>query len=358
VVRTGWFWIGFVAVLHTVAGFWIAPWAGKKVLIDTIRDKLGREARLASLRFNPYTLAVTAKGFSLQDADGGDLVRFEELYANFQVSSLFRWGLTFNQVRLLLPFARLELRRDGTWNFSDLPSSSASPPWAEAPGTLIRLLIQDLQLEGGRLDFADRARVSLSSVQARTLWRYVRDRVPFEIRDGLLGVQSEHALSLAGGNIDPKLSNAGVTLDNLRLGFPGEEADLAALLALGVEGASFDLPGRRLHVPRVSLRAGGLKIRRDARGDLDWMRLAPTRGASAEEPGAPAAPRAPGFQVRIDEVRTDDFSVAFTDASTRPEAAMEASSIATSPSGTSTAPPGPCWTWTSGSGSARRQTRR
>jgi len=383
--RTWWFWIGFLLALYTVAGFWVAPWAGKKVLIDLIHEQLGRQARLASLRFNPYTLAVTARGFALQETDGGDFVRFDELYANFQASSLFRWGLTFKQIRLLAPYVRLEARRDGTWNFSDLLPADASPPADEEPeegSSLIRLLIHQLQLESGELDFVDRTRptpfemalkplsaeirnlntltdqagpyslravtgegevlewsgtvsltpvkssgqVRLSNIQARTLWRYARDQVGFEIRQGALKVETEYALSLTGAKVGLKLSGTGVELDNLRLGFPGEETDLAALLALRVKGMSFDLARRELHVPEVLLRAGNVQIRRESTGDLDWMRLLPARDAPSADPGTPA-PASPPFQVRIDEARTEDFTVTFTDATTEPEAVLDATAI-------------------------------
>jgi len=381
-IRTKWFWIGFVLALYTVLGFLVVPWAGKTVMIDMIREKLGREARLTSLRFNPYTLAVTAQGFAMLDKNGGDFVRFDELYVNFQTSSLFRWGLTFKDIRLVSPYVLLEMRKDGSWNFSDLLTLSSDGEPGEEKSSLIRLLIQKLRLETGEVDFVDRTRptafevslapltaeirdlntlteqagpyslkavtgrgevlewtgtvaltpvqssgrIHLSNIKARTLWRYIRDQVGFEIRQGTVEVESQYAVSLPGGELDLRLTETDVNLDGFRLGLNGEEGDLAALLALKVSGASFDLSRRQLRIPSVSMQAGGLNVRRGAQGEIDWMKLLPAKGEADEESTAPE-PASPPFQVRIDQVRAKDFAVTLTDSTTQPEAVLETEAI-------------------------------
>ena len=79
-------------VVYTVAGSFLAPWVAKRQLVRVAHDTLGLEARLERLRFNPYTFKVRAEGFLLVEADGDELLRFDELVVNFQLSSMFRWG--------------------------------------------------------------------------------------------------------------------------------------------------------------------------------------------------------------------------------------------------------------------------
>jgi uncharacterized protein involved in outer membrane biogenesis len=244
--RSKGFWIGLILVCYTCFGFLIAPLIAKKFLLDYIREDLGREAQLEKVRFNPYALSVTLQGFSMLDEDGGTFARFDELYLNFETTSLFRWAWAFKDLRLVSPYVFLEIRKDGTWNFSDLlPASSGGDP-NEEDGSLIRLWIKKLDLDSGRIEFKDLTRptpfdvsleplsveikdintlperegpysleattadgetlawsgtltlnpvrssgeIRLTNVKARTLWRYIRDKVDFEIREGAIDVKA------------------------------------------------------------------------------------------------------------------------------------------------------------------------
>jgi hypothetical protein len=140
-----------VVVLYTVFGFFIAPQIIKSQGLKAIADNLGRQATLEKVLVNPYSLSLTLQGFELKDPDGTAFVAFDDLYLNFQTSSLFRWAFTFKELRLDGP--RIDLRRlpDGQPNFVDLiPDKSDEPPHPESTQEkgIPRLIVGDLQITG------------------------------------------------------------------------------------------------------------------------------------------------------------------------------------------------------------------
>ena len=95
----------------------------------------------------------------MSEPDGGRFVGFEELYVNFQLSSIFRRAYTFDEIRMIAPDGRVKVLPDGSLNFSDLLASSdpVEPPLDES-NELPPILIFRLLIEEGRLAFSDLAR--------------------------------------------------------------------------------------------------------------------------------------------------------------------------------------------------------
>src|SRR5690606_16432132 len=105
-------------------------------------------------RFNPFTLVLEARAFSMPDADGAELLAFERLMVNLELSSLWKRGASFADIELDRPQVRVLLRADGTVNLADLAPKSAEPqpPEDDAPA---RLFIDRLSVREGRIGFED-----------------------------------------------------------------------------------------------------------------------------------------------------------------------------------------------------------
>jgi uncharacterized protein involved in outer membrane biogenesis len=99
--------IGLIAalllVLYGLLGSFLLPHLLKPRLIEAVSTLTGREASLAELRINPYTLRVEARGFLLRDHEGARFVGFEQLEVDLQASSLLRRAWTFRRVALTAP---------------------------------------------------------------------------------------------------------------------------------------------------------------------------------------------------------------------------------------------------------------
>ena len=84
------------------------------------------------VKLNPYALSLTIRGFSLTEPDGEVFSSFDELYVNFQLSSLFKWKWVFDEISVKKPFAQVTYREDGNFNFANLISNPA-PQSTNAP---------------------------------------------------------------------------------------------------------------------------------------------------------------------------------------------------------------------------------
>ena len=83
-----------------IVGFLVIPPIVRKLLIENLRKRAGLEATLRSVRFNPFTLSLTIEGLSIPDRRGSVLFSADEIYANAELSSLFRWAATLSEFRM------------------------------------------------------------------------------------------------------------------------------------------------------------------------------------------------------------------------------------------------------------------
>ncbi|MDL1978830.1 MAG: DUF748 domain-containing protein [Deltaproteobacteria bacterium] len=328
-----------MVVLYTVFGFFIAPRIIKSQGLKAIAGNLGRQATLEKVLVNPYSLSLTLQGFELKDPDGTALVAFDDLYLNFQTSSLFRWAFTFKELRLDGP--RIDLRRlpDGQPNFVDLiPDKSDEPPHPE--GTQVkgipRLIVGDLQINQGRLRITDLTRpepevvaftllnlqvsdfttlpghdgrytlgatgqargrwewsgtVSLEPLNSTgsfvltgtklpEIWRVIKSRVNFEITDGELDFRTDYSFDMNGDEIVARLSDASLDLTHLTVREKGKEPNLLTLDTLSVTGMNMRYPEQTVGVGQVRLAGADILAWLTEAGDMNWL--------SVLEPPAPA----------------------------------------------------------------------
>ncbi|MBM4180800.1 MAG: DUF748 domain-containing protein [Betaproteobacteria bacterium] len=339
-----------------MAFYFLFAWFGFEPMVKWavpkfIADKSGHRLDIAEARFDPFALSVSVKGLKLAEPDGKPLLAFDELFVDFEAASLFRWAYTFDTIRLTAPDARLELRPDGSLNWTALIQALKSEDEDEPDQPLPRLLIRRAVLEQGRVGIADRkvgfetalnpldltltelstlpddkgaytlaattqlgARIrwkgdvtlkpmlatgelAIDQISLGRLWPYVQGRL------NLAPPEGEAALALAYrvGYADKKLA---LTLDKLGLSLEGlvlkgeQSAEPAVTLdRLALSGGRFDLDQRQLDIGEIALSGGKLALNRDKAGRLDMLDWIPPSPATSQEQAADAkpvpAPRAP-----------------------------------------------------------------
>ena len=99
-----------VIVVYALLGFFLAPWLVRNAATDAVRDYLGTELRLQNVAVNPFVLSLRVDGIELDEPGGGPFLTVDRIFVNFQLSSLFRWALTFREVHIESP--QLYLARD------------------------------------------------------------------------------------------------------------------------------------------------------------------------------------------------------------------------------------------------------
>ena len=115
-----------------------------------------RQAAVRQVKFNPLVLSLTIRGLSLTEPDGQVFASWEELYVNFQLSSLVRFAWTFAEIGLKQPYGHVALFKDGRFNFANMFDDTAPPPpKPEKPGALPRVNVWWLHIDDGAFALDD-----------------------------------------------------------------------------------------------------------------------------------------------------------------------------------------------------------
>jgi hypothetical protein len=145
-------------VLYALIGFLVVPWIVKSLIEKKSVELVKRQATVVKVRCNPFALSLTIEGFSIPDRPGSVLLSWDRVYANAQISSLFRWAATLKELTIENPYVALRRFEDGTVNvlevMEDLPEPEPKPP--EDEGGLPRALLQQIRVVDARVDLEDR----------------------------------------------------------------------------------------------------------------------------------------------------------------------------------------------------------
>lgn len=148
-----------VLALYALAGFLGVPRLVRQGVVDVFASEYATTARLESVRFNPFSFELEARGLSVDGDDGEPVLGFGRLYVDFELASLWNRAWTFGRIELQEPYGRLIHRADGSLNVVELFSRpDAVPETGAAEAGLPRLRIGSLDVARGRLDYTDRTR--------------------------------------------------------------------------------------------------------------------------------------------------------------------------------------------------------
>jgi len=251
-----------VVAAYATAGFLLAPWLIERTLTSTLAERLSLETRIGDLSLNPFSLSLTVDGLSMTEEDGQPFLSFEQLFVNFQLSSLFHWAWAFDEIHLTRPAFRFERISESETNLNRLaerwaataaePADTPEPaPADENP--IPRLKVADLRIIDGRVTVIDQTpaeafRTELSAINlAVTEFSTLPDeggrqqvtiRTESGARIALAGSLSVNPLTLTGeieleGTYTPVLFR--YFRDELALPVSFEGGDLNARLDYSIE---------------------------------------------------------------------------------------------------------------------------
>jgi Domain of Unknown Function (DUF748) len=350
-------WVGLpvlvLLVLYTVLGFFLVPHLVRSGLKDFVAKSYHRDVALGDVRFNPYTLRLDVRDFSLPDTDGQPMVAFRHLLVDLTVASIWRWGPDFESILLEQPFARVLIKPDGTLNLSELalpPSPGEKPEPNPKPA---RLFIKHFSVLGGNVAFEDRAHPStfrteikpitfdlrnfatvgkeggtytlsgasdagerfswsgtlttyplashgqfeVGNLQARTIWNYVRDSVQFELPSGVISVAGDYDFTAATSPAGLGVTVHDVTITDLGVRPKGATEDYVELARLEVHETRADIGKRTVDVGSVRLAGAEVRTWMPGAGGaaVNLMELvgatpSSAAGANAGAAGASGAP--------------------------------------------------------------------
>lgn len=92
----------------------------EKNLVSTMEQRFDAQLRVEKIEINPFVLSLKIKQLELDNPQGKPTARVAEIYTNFQLSSLFRLALTFDEIRLSSPELFVARDKAGNMDFSYL----------------------------------------------------------------------------------------------------------------------------------------------------------------------------------------------------------------------------------------------
>ncbi|MEY4386458.1 MAG: hypothetical protein RLY20_1741, partial [Verrucomicrobiota bacterium] len=250
----------------------------------------------------------------------------------------------FKEIAVINPYARVQMNKDRTLNFSDILAAHAGtnaaavkPEKAAAP---LALRIGQVRVEGAKLSVADLTpkkpfrrvigpvKISVTDfhtdpnnsnphvftgstdtgetftwgghfstdpvgasgelgVENLSLTNFAalyQDFVSFEIRDGVAGFHVNYEFQMSAATNIAAVSNASFTLKSFKLGVPGTEQNLVELPEFAVSGVSGEAFTRRGEVGSVVVRGAELNVTRSKGAEFNVVSAAQAN-TNASAPG-------------------------------------------------------------------------
>ena len=381
---------------YAAAGFLAVPYYARRGLQDFVRQHYGRAVAMREIRFNPFTLALDVSGFSLPDADGQPLLSFSRLHVGLQLASLWRFAPSFGEIILEQPYVRAAVRADGALNLADLgkgfPSAPAKPQPKSEP---MRLFIRRLAVISGTVAFEDQDRTrpfhaefkpiafelrdfsttartgngytlnaaspegerliwsgtlrlepvsshgvfEIADLQARTLWRYLRESLSFEMASGVIAIKGDYDLASEGGPLGLKLNVHNILVTKLGLKPNGAAENCIDLGRIEIADTRLDMSRHSVEIAKVQVSGGDVKAWMSEQGRLNLLDLVAAPAAQRTAPAQAGAPTAaaepavatspastgastPAWTVSVPDIAIAGVKVSAEDRQIKPAAAL------------------------------------
>ncbi|TNJ32687.1 DUF748 domain-containing protein [Arenimonas terrae] len=331
--------LALALLVYAALGFWWAPRLVREAIVERGGAALGVPVAVGEVQVHPFTFELTVRDLVVADPQQ-PLLALERLYLDFELASLWRGAWTFETVRLVGPFARAIVRPDGSLNLADLVPPS--PPQVQDE-PLPALDIGRLIVSRGRINFADRSRrqqpekvlapvqfelagfrttpegggftlsaaseagerfdwtgrLSLAPVasqgefriralEARGLWEFLSEQLPFEFGGGEFDLAGTYDFSLDGGTRF-EASLPAIQGRDLALREVGGRDDWVAVPRLTAEGTRLSWTTGRIEMAAFTLDGMQVQAWREADGGFNLARLF---GGEAVPEASAAAPKA------------------------------------------------------------------
>lgn len=338
------YWFLGLLLFYTILGFLILPPIVRAVAVKQLSKQLDREVSIQKVKINPFALSTTIRGLLIKDKDGQPFISWDEVYVNLQLSSLFGHPWVFKEISVAKPYARVQVNKDYTLNFSDLLakfSTNAPDTAPAAPSKPLALHISRLQITGASALFTDLTTrepfqrvigpldVTLENFRTNpdnknpysfagttdagekfawsgffyldplrsqgtlslgdlTLNKYAplyQDFVRFNIRGGVIGIKSDYRFELSASNRVAAITNTDFSLRNFQLAEPDGSSDIINLPHFAVTGASVDLETRQAEVDSVSANGAKLFLQRNKNDTINVVEAAKPVETDTNMPG-------------------------------------------------------------------------
>ncbi|PLY45405.1 hypothetical protein CSZ94_04970 [Janthinobacterium sp. ROICE36] len=382
---------GCALAAYSAAGFWLVPYVIKNQLPKFAEKELARQASIADVRFNPFTLRLEADQIAFKEAPGADgksnapLLSIGALAVQLEWKSIVRRAWSLAEIRITAPQAQLTITPDGKFNLAEVLATWQRNHREKSEGGMPRLVIAHFALEQGKVDWQDqkagyadnftpinftldnistlpdangsyilsadaarggklhwRGTASLSPIRGEGelilndaslpgLAAYLKAYTRAQVTSGKLSARLPYAFSYADGTLQATVKGAGLALRDLALAqgeVKGKGEPFTSLATLGIAGVNADLARQSVTVDKVNLYGGKVAVRRNAKGEIDVANLM-LPGNLAPVTATPAAvPAKPGkWKVDLKQVALANVDVSAIDETVSPALQLSAKQL-------------------------------
>ncbi len=367
-------------LIYTVVGFLVVPAVAKKLIVDIVLEKTGREVTVEEVRCNPLALTFTVRGFSLPDRPGSTMISFEELYANAQLSSLFRWAATLKELRVTSPFVALRRFEDGEINFLKLLDDieERAPEKEEVSEGLPRVILQWILVENFTAEYQDQAlekpvlrnigpgKLELHDISTITgqvgtdeividlyrggilrvtgevvvepfsingtakveniflpnAWAAISEKFEFDVVSGTASATLDYTARLGEDGPDVVVDGFNSSVKDLAVRLRGTEINLLEVPSIDVSDASFRWPEARVAVAALKLEGAEAHAWLEPDGTPVWAPLVPKETREKVKQVAKDVAAAAAWVVSVDQFEMASCSAHFEDRTFDPPVEM------------------------------------
>lgn len=374
--------VGILIAFYAAAGFFVLPPLIKTRLVRALSERTGRSVELGKLHINPFALSTTLQNFALCERDGNRFTGFDELYLNFQASSLFHRAYTFAQLHLTAPYGCIRILQDRTFNFQDLLPSSKEKD-KNQQGTPVPLQIHRLIVDHGQVMFEDYSRktpykaqvndvsvsllnfttkpnregqyefeatagqgqalkyrgnvsmsplyskgkIELSGIRLRNLWSYLQDQLHFEITDGQLDISGNYEFDATGEKPNMLVQQGKITVRSLAVVQKETKEEVLAVQHVTVNGADIDYGKRLIKIEGIQSDSAKINGVRDEKGGINLLRLFQPKPAEGQDKARPDEKKSDTWRMSVSKFEIADYAVHMKDYSTQPAANLDVSPV-------------------------------
>jgi uncharacterized protein involved in outer membrane biogenesis len=186
-----------------------------------LSDKLHRQVTIEQIKFNPYTMKATIRGFLIKERQAQTpALSFEELLVNLEFRSLFRLAPIIKELRLVKPYVSVVRNDDLKYNFQDLIDEFTGGP----PGPTPRFALNNIEIIDGKIDFDDRPEKTKHTVDQIKIGipfiSSLPSQVDIKVKPEFYALVNGAPLHLAGDTVpfkDSRETTLGVDIDKLEI---------------------------------------------------------------------------------------------------------------------------------------------
>lgn len=147
-----------ILVLYSLIGFFLLPWLAERQLVNTLNERLGVQASVEQIHFNPYTFEASVDQLQLTTEQDEPLAAWDKFYLNLQPLHIFTLTLRIEEISLAnteLHFRRYTNTDNTLTRLADKWAATAEPENEPEPEAVSEQGDSLFTLEIGAFNYTD-----------------------------------------------------------------------------------------------------------------------------------------------------------------------------------------------------------